>query len=283
MSNENEDVKDVKSEIGEMLESFGDIVEDDKNEDKDDKSSNEDNKDEDIEGGDDKGSDNEDDKSDEDDKGDEDKDDEPDEKDKIILDLRAKLAEKSEVGESKYKEEKVEKEEPIKFEEQDFVGELDIEELVHDPKEFNKLLNNIYQKAVTDTRQILGEGVLRSIPDIVKTNIGIMTNLKKASEKFYEDNEDLKPFKKVVAAVFEEITSEHPDKKYDEVLNEVGDEVRKRLDLKKESVKKKGVDDKGNPPKLPRKSGKAGDSKDNKPDLSPLQDDIASMNKTLGR
>jgi len=167
----------------------------------------------------------------------------------------------------------------LKLEEQDFIGELDIEELIRDPKEFNKLLNTLYQKAVTDTRKVLGEGVLRSIPDIVKTNIAVMSNLKKASDKFYEDNEDLKPFKKVVGAVFEDLSSQSPEKKFDELLADVGDEVRKRLDLQKVATKKPTE---GTPPKLPRKKGKSGEP-ENKPELSPLLDDIAKMNDTLRR
>ena len=299
MGNEDE-VKDVKSEIGEMLKSIGGMEDNsqddnqDDNQDKDDAvdqdkdkdDSGDDNKDD---SKDDKGSDDEDDKSDDDkdkdDKGDkdaDDKDDEPDEKDKIILALRTKLAEKETVKEPEKKEEEEVKEEPLKFVDQDFVGELDIEEVLRDPKEFNKLLNTIYQKAVTDTRQILGEGVLRSIPDIVKTNITVMTNLKKASDKFYVDNKDLVPFKKVVATVFEELASENPGKKYDEILDEVGTEVRKRLDLKKEAVKK-DVDDKDDPPKLHRKKGKAGGPEDEKPNTSSLQNDISKMNTTLGR
>ena len=204
----------------------------------------------------------------------------PDEKDKVIEDLRAKLAEKEIV---KVPEPEPEPEpESIKFEDQDFIGELDLEEVVRDPKEFNKLLNTIYQKAVTDTRQILGEGVLRSIPDIVKTNIAVMTNLKRASDKFYEDNKDLVPFKGAVANVFEETASKNPDKKYDEILKEVGDEVRKRLGMKKEAVKK-DANDEEKPPRLPRKKGTPGEIKDEKPDTSSLQGDISKMNETLGR
>jgi len=303
MENEvNDDkAKEVKDDIGEMLKSFGEAIEDDPDQDKkDDLEGNDDPADDkDPDKNEDKGEGEPDDKKskgdededkDKDDKSDDDKDDsESDDKDKLIESLRTKLAEAEsskdtkdtkDVEDDKDKDNK-DDEPPLTFEDQDFVGELDIEELIRDPKEFNKMLNSIYQKAVTDTRKVLGEGVLRSIPDIVKTNIAVMTNLKNASEKFYEDNEDLVPFKKVVAAVFEEVASENPDKKYDEVLSEVGTEVRKRLDLQKKAVKK-DVDDKGGAPKLPRRKGKSGEP-DNKPDLTPMQEELASMNDTLRR
>ena len=215
-----------------------------------------------------------------------------DEKDKIIESLRAKLAEK-EAAKSPEKPpekllekppekppEKAPAEVPITFEDQDFVASLDMDELTRDPKEFNKLLNKLYQKAVTDSRRILGESVLRSIPDIVRANLTMMTELQKLSDKFYEDNQDLKPFKKVVAAVFEEVASEHPDKKYNEIVEIVGPEVRKRLDLQKKVITNGSKDNP--PPKLPHKGGKAGRPQE-KPSTEPLQAELEEMNKTLGR
>ena len=168
-------------------------------------------------------------------------------------------------------------ESPLTFEEQDFLGEEDAYEMVQDPKRFNKLLNQIYQRAVTDTRKVLGEGVLRSIPDIVKTNLTIMTSLQRASDKFYDENKDLVPFKKVVSTVFEEMSSTNPDKKYDVILKDVGVEARRRLDLHKSATQ---PDPKA--PRLPRPKGRSGSSSD-KPKTDPLLNEIEEMNKALGR
>lgn len=207
----------------------------------------------------------------------------PDEKDQIIADLREELAKKE-------PEDKTTKapttEVPLALDEQDFVGDIDMDEVSRDPKELNKLLNSVYQKAVTDTRKVLGEGVLRTIPDIVKTNITMMTNLKKASDKFYVDNKDLEPFKKVVSAVFEDVAAENPDKRFDEILNDVAGESRKRLGLQRKAENKAGDKnkgtDKGKLPRLPRKKGKSGQTS-NKPNTEPLQDELDEMNKILGR
>ena len=173
---------------------------------------------------------------------------------------------------------------PLVLDELDFAGGADLDELSRDPKKLNEFANKIYQKAVTDTRKVLGEGVLRTIPDIVKTNITMMTNLKKASDKFYNDNEDLEPFKKVVSAVFEDVAAENPDKRFDEILGKVAGESRKRLGLqrKAEDTNKNKTKNKGKSPRLPRKKGKAGQAT-NKPNTEPLQDELDEMNKTLGR
>jgi hypothetical protein len=194
---------------------------------------------------------------------------EPDERDKTIADLRAKLAERE------VPKEPVKVEPPKTPEDQDFLGEVDLDELTRDPKEFNKVLNKIYQKAVVDTRS----SVVETLPEIVKTNIQIMNELKATSERFYEENKDLQPFKKVVAVVFDELASANPTKNYDELIKEVAPEVRKRLDLKKEV--KEPTTKKVDSPKLPQKGGRVGRS--DKPTLEPLQAELEEMNRVIGR
>lgn len=162
--------------------------------------------------------------------------------------------------------------------EYDFLGDKDLDELTRDPKEFNKLLNEIYAKAVKDTKGTMTEGVLRSIPDIVKTNVFAITELKKASDKFYDDNKDLVPFKRVVSAVFEEVAAAKPDKKYDELLGEVATETRTRLELHKKTVE----DDKTKHPNLPSKRNQQR-QRQTKPDLTGIEKEIDTMNETLNQ
>jgi len=163
---------------------------------------------------------------------------------------------------------------------QDFVGDIDLDDLQSDKSALNKLFNKVYQKAVMDTRKTIGEGVLRQIPDIVKTNLVMMTSLKEASEKFYRDNEDLKPFKKVVATVFEEIASSNPSKKYAELLPEVAVEARKRLDLHKKTASHSKKDSK--PPKLPT-AGKSSPRGKEKPSTAGIESELEAMNSVLRR
>lgn len=198
------------------------------------------------------------------------------EKDKVIEDLRRQLEEKN----KKVEEDKV-KEEPLNLESHDFIGDLDPEDIMRDKDSLNKLLNSVYSKGVLDAKNLASEKVLLSIPNIVRTNLQLMEDLKKTSDKFYEENKDLSPFKKVVAAVFEDLISKNPDKKYTELLKEVATESRRRLELHKEIVKT----DKGQgKPRLPNKGSDTRANPDNKkPDISPLQKELDEMNKAVRR
>ena len=202
----------------------------------------------------------------------------PEDKDKIIEDLRRQIAEKDTTKAPKTSVPTTEV--PVKFEDKDFLGDLDLDDLTRDKTLLNKAFNKVYQQAVNDTRKVLGEGVLRSIPDIVKTNIVMISNLKETSEKFFKENEDLLPFRKVVASVFEEKAAENPGKSYSDLIKDIGPEVRKRLGLQKKATQpKQGKDDP--PPKLPKKGGRPGRSTE-KPSTTPLQAELDEMTKSLG-
>ena len=190
----------------------------------------------------------------------------PDDRDQIITDLRKKLADKDEAPKTKAPTTTA----PLTFEDQDFIGDLDIE----DSSDLNKILNTVYQKGVTDTRGMVGEQAT-SIPDIVN----LVTTLQKATEIFYDENKDLAPFKKVVSTVFEDLVAKNPNKPYTDLMADVAPEARKRLELP--PLQKKTVD-KGKSPKLPRKKGKSGKT-EHKPTLDPMQTDIDEMNKDLRR
>lgn len=193
----------------------------------------------------------------------------PDDRDQIIADLRTKLNEKDVTTKAPTTKA------PTVFEEQDFLKDLDLEEVTGDPKEFNKLLNSIYQRAVTDTQKTVNAEVTQSIPNMVS----VVSNLQKATSDFYDANKDLEPFKKVVAHVFDDLVSAEPNKAYDEIMLDVALETRKRLELPKPTNKKV---DKGTPPKLPNKKKKPGRS-DPKPKSSPLEEGIDAMNNSLRR
>ena len=155
----------------------------------------------------------------------------------------------------------------------DFIGDRDVYEVLNDKDAFNKLLNTLYSTVRGDLSSH-GEAIIKGIPDIVKNNIVAVTAMRQAGEKFYEENPDLVPFKKVVATVFEEISSKNPDWKYEKVLKSVGSEARKRLELFSKTAKKSTT------PSLPRKKGQPRQSVQ-KPTLDPLAAEIEAMNNTL--
>lgn len=165
--------------------------------------------------------------------------------------------------------------------EQDFLSDEDITDVLSDKNEFNKLLNKVYKKAFADAKQEMqkaDETIVREMPSIVKNNLALMTELENQKNKFYEDNKDLVPFKKVVGLVFEEKFSESPDKSYEEILPEVATEVRKRLDLHKKANRKS---DDETPPPPPRKS-KKGKRSQPKPSASSMESELSAMDEALG-
>lgn len=165
------------------------------------------------------------------------------------------------------------------FTNEDFLGEMDLDDLTRDPEMFNTLLNNVLKKGMEMAKGLTtkeSENVLKSIPDIVKNNLTLVTNLTKAREKFYEENADLKPWGKVVAAVFEEVAAKNPDKSITDNLTIVGDEVRKRLNLKKDAIKS---NKRSGPPKLPGNRGNKRTS--TKPETSGIAAEIEAMNKSI--
>ena len=200
-----------------------------------------------------------------------------DEKDKTISSLRAQVD-----ALSKPKEPEKEKEEEIKVEdltipEQDFVGDLDVDEVVRDPKSLNTLLNKVYSKAAKDVAKLVAESTIKSIPEIVRKNIEVVNNLKAMHDKFYTNNPQLAGFKKAVAAVFSDIQSSNQSKSYDELLTLTAAETYKRLGLKKEAIEKAKL---SAVPKLPSKSGgaKSAPAKAAKG----VESDIEEMLKSVG-
>jgi hypothetical protein len=198
-----------------------------------------------------------------------------DERDKTISELRKKIEEIE--GKTSIKETKPEPKEDPKLDFHEFVKEDEFDEIITDRSKYNKMLNNVFEKAVTYAQRKAEENVYRAIPDIVKNNIELINTMRATSETFYSENPDLQPFKKVVAAVFEEISSQNPDKNYNELLKKVGDEARKRLELHKKATEPKQTS-----PKLPSKKGSI-PTTPTKPDISSIQKDIDEMNKALGR
>ena len=167
---------------------------------------------------------------------------------------------------------------PTPVEEIDFFKELDLDELTRDPAQFNKLLNTVLMKGVelAESHRMKGdETVLRSIPEIVKKNIETVALLKKLSDEFYDKNKDLVPWKKVVAAVMEEKLAENSDKTYEEVLDIVAPEARKRLALQIKAID----NNKDKLPRLPTKKGQP--RQPNQPQTNSLLTELDEMDKSL--
>lgn len=162
---------------------------------------------------------------------------------------------------------------------EDFLGEIDLDDLTRDPTLFNKVLNKVYKKGIdlgrTEIKNSL-ESITRSIPDIARNSVELTARLKEIHDQFYEGNKDLIPWKKAVGLVMEEMISESPEKTFEELMPALATETRRRLGL----VKKSDKTDNDPPPSLPRKKG--GQRQQPKPDTDPLLSEMDEMDRALG-
>jgi len=199
-----------------------------------------------------------------------------DEKDKIIEELRERLNSIESKLTKEPIEEPKEPEPPAPIPEEDFLGDLDPDDLIRDPKEFNKLLNTIYRKGIELARaeaKNSAESVVKSVPNMIRDNISVTTKLKRLRDDFYKSNEDLVPWSKAVGLVYEELASNNPNKPVEDLMQDVATEVRKRLGLQKSSS------DEDRPPKLHRKKG--GPRQTTKPETDPILKELDEMDKAL--
>jgi len=158
--------------------------------------------------------------------------------------------------------------------EENFLEGVDLDDLTSDPEEFNKLLNKIYRKATEVAEERISNFQAR-LPEYIGPNLELINNLRHETEKFYTENSDLAPFKKVVSIVFEELSPNLAEKPLAEQLKEVATETRKRLNLPLQP--KKTTQDA--PPRLPKKNSQPRPKQPPKPD--PFQAEIEAMEKAL--
>jgi hypothetical protein len=166
----------------------------------------------------------------------------------------------------------------------DFTSDVDWEEVSDDPKKFNELLNKVRRDAIETARneyKSFGSKTLQTIPDVVKKSITTQEQLKQLSIDFYEENEDLKPWKKTVAVVFDEMVSENPNETFGELLPKVGNEVRARLGLERQKTKSRSNDN-DDPPPLKRKKGRSRVVSKQK-ERKGVASEIDAMNEALER
>lgn len=163
------------------------------------------------------------------------------------------------------------------IEEQDFIGDEDVDELTRDKESFNKMLNKIYTKAVRDVHEFYG-----NVPKRVEQTVARATTLRVVRDNFFENNPELKPHGEKVSEVWLRVAKDNPDKDYKEWLEITADEVRKELNLKKGQAPPKTEErPKGEgPPKLPHTKGRQRSSQQ-QPNKSPMESELEDMDKAL--
>ena len=95
------------------------------------------------------------------------------------------------------------------------------------------------------------ESIMRSFPELVKSQIVQQITVRTAVEKFYTKNEDLVPYKKTVAAIANQVASKYPDQPLDKIFELTGKVARKHLKLKDKAMERDNG--KGGDGKFPKK------------------------------
>jgi len=129
--------------------------------------------------------------------------------------------------EKKIAEEEVEKKKIDEGSVIDFVKDLDMDDVSSDPKLFNKILHTVIAKV----RQTTAEQVLRSIPQVVMSQVNQQTYFKRIADRFYEDNPDLVNVRQVVKACTQQIQQTNPEWEVEKVLKEAALKVRDTLGM----------------------------------------------------
>ena len=157
-------------------------------------------------------------------------------------------------------------------------SDTDLDDITRNVETFNKVLNKVY-KAGVESQRGFQEDTLRSIPNIVKSNVIIQATLKKKVDGFYKGNKDLLPFKRAVGQVYEELASENPDWNLDKVFVETEKEARVRLELPRKASTTEAPTT--GAPKGPRFAKTKSRKTKSKPDTSGLLSEIDEMNRNI--
>jgi len=201
-----------------------------------------------------------------------------------IIALKSELANlKAEKGEETGEKKPDAKSEGDEDKDQDFVKDLDLDELARDPDEFNKVLNNIRREA----KKSAESAIMKRMPEMVNNQVSVVLQMQAAADNFLSENEDIRGFPKVVQAVYAELAEKAPkDATIGAVLKDTAVEVRKRLGLpepepdKKKEKGDKTVTKKSDSPKLPQKKGSSGKAGD-KPKPDALESELDAMTKVM--
>lgn len=196
-----------------------------------------------------------------------DDDDSEDPRDSLIADLQARL----DKLEGK-KEEPEPAPAPVTLEmpedlQQQILGDLDIDDVVADPKLFTEVLNRALKVGIEVSR----EATMRSIPNLVMQQVRGYADLQAMSKKFYNEHKELRPYKNTVAAAANEIHSEHPDWDYPKIMQAAAKRAKKTIGVTgKKKQQNTSLKDKRQKPAF----AKTPKAKKVKAQVSKLQQDI---------
>jgi hypothetical protein len=89
------------------------------------------------------------------------------------------------------------------------------------------------EKRLIEKNEARITSLIKTIPTTIGDNVRVLVDLRLATQRFYDRNQDLEQFRPIVSMVGNEMMAKNPDKPLHEVFGLIEEEVRKRLKLPK--------------------------------------------------
>lgn len=115
----------------------------------------------------------------------------------------------------------------------DFLDGLDLDEVLSSSENLNRLLLSVYNRGVSEAMRRASDNVLGSVQELVSRYVRDQLTMSEMVKEFYDQNEDLRPLRRTVAAYAKEVSRENPELKPHEVFAQTATRVRTALKLKK--------------------------------------------------
>jgi len=109
-------------------------------------------------------------------------------------------------------------------------------EILDDREKFEEVLSRVHEDALVKAR----EEILSSIPKTVIAQVQQQVYLKKTVDDFMDEHSNLKPVRKTVGLIANEVSAEHADWTLPQVLQETAVRAYKVLGIKQKIVENKG-------------------------------------------
>lgn len=177
----------------------------------------------------------------------------------------------------------IEKQEPIKPEERlVYDSQFDITDdeytkVFESKEELVKLFQKMDTEFAMRTQQLI-----RALPGVIRGLANSVIGTRLAVSDFYQANADLVPFKALVEVTTNKLSSKFPEKTVDELMADVGKEVRKTLKLDNTSGGSRVAGKKKRAPAVVDNKG-AGTRKPAPPVLTGMEAEIDAMSKYMNR
>jgi hypothetical protein len=125
---------------------------------------------------------------------------------------------------------------------EDFIGDLDMDDVASNSEILNEILNKVLQKGIETGKSLSATQTDAStaiVSQTVASQVESTVAIKDLIDKFYGANPELSNVKQVVQACASQIVQDSPDKSFKDVLNMAADAARKTLGIPKSTKKTK--------------------------------------------